>query len=122
MALVPYTKGSKRSKNAWEPVDLRLTRLHMKILKLVKGRKRGMTCDQVEAALKGLHQTISARINELVGWSYLIDTGNKRLTRSGFPARVLRSMWPSTKTARQMLLLKEDNSAKEEKTTDSPHR
>lgn len=112
MAAIPYRKGSRRGRNAWEPIDLTLTPLHVKILRLVCRRKKGMTCDQVEATLQMLHQTISARINELVKRGYLIETGNKRLTRSGFPARVLKAEWPKKDTAKQMLLLKDDDDAK----------
>jgi hypothetical protein len=109
VALVPYTKGSRRAKNAWEPIDPSLNHTHIKILNLVGKRKRGMTCDQVEVTGEIIHQTASARITELVQKGYLIDTGNTRLTRSGHPARVLRSEWPKKKTPKQMLLLKEDD-------------
>ena len=106
-ALVPYTNGSRRSNKAWEPIDGRLHRSHVDILKFIRKRKKGATCDQVEAGLNRIHQTVSARINELVNWGYLFDTGNKRITRSGHKARVLRCEWPTKKTAKQMLLLKE---------------
>lgn len=113
---VPYTKGSRKAAKAWEPFDPTLSAFHVKILKLIgRRRKRGATCDQVEAEMNGLHQTISARINELVARGFLIDTGNKRITRSGHKARVLRSDWPTKKTAQQMLLLKEGNDEKGKK-------
>lgn len=105
--LVPYTKGSRRAKKAWEPVDPLLNSTHVAILKFVRKRKKGATCDQTEVGLNRIHQTVSARITELVEWGYLIDTGNKRITRSGHKARVLRCEWPTRKTAQQMLLLKE---------------
>lgn len=114
MALVPYTKGPRRGRDSWEPVDPWLNQTHVKILKLVGRRKRGMTCDQVEAAGEIIHQTASARITELVEKGYLVDTGQKRLTRTGHLARILRSTWPNKKTPRQLLLLKEDGDGKKE--------
>lgn len=90
-------------------MDPWLNETHIKILKLVgKRKKRGMTCDQVEVTGEIIHQTASARITELVEKGYLVDTGSTRLTRTGHPARILRSTWPNKKTPRQLLLLKED--------------
>jgi hypothetical protein len=48
----------------------------------------GATCDEVEQALEGRHQTISARIRELVLMHFIIDSKVRRLTRSGRLARV----------------------------------
>lgn len=48
----------------------------------------GRTCDEVEYALAMRHQTASARIRELVLAGRLIDSGERRLTRSGRRAAV----------------------------------
>jgi hypothetical protein len=48
----------------------------------------GMTCDEVEVAMRGRHQTISARIRELVCEGRIIDSGRRRATRSGRKAAV----------------------------------
>lgn len=41
------------------------------------------TCEQIETALGMKHQTVSARIRDLVRENYLIDSGEKRKTSSG---------------------------------------
>lgn len=51
----------------------------------------GMTCDEVEVALDGRHQTVSARIRELVLAGRIKLRGGvvpKRLTRSGREANI----------------------------------
>lgn len=52
------------------------------------GRYERSTADAVEAALNGRHQTISARVRELVQLGYLFDSGHRAATRSGRSARV----------------------------------
>ncbi len=49
---------------------------------------RGATCDEVEVALRMTHQTASARVNELKGRHAIVDSGNRRPTRSGRGAAV----------------------------------
>ena len=46
------------------------------------------TCDEIEARLGMRHQTCSARIRDLVLMGKLVDTGQRRLTRSRRSARV----------------------------------
>jgi response regulator of citrate/malate metabolism len=46
------------------------------------------TCDELEQRTGLSHQTCSARITELVIESKIIDTGRRRTTRAGRPARV----------------------------------
>mgnify|MGYP001814868200 CR=1 FL=1 len=48
----------------------------------------GLTCDQIEQLVDGRHQTISARVNELRDKGWIMDSGNRRKTRSGRPAIV----------------------------------
>ena len=60
-----------------------------RIFNYIKRRpKRGATTDEVEGALGLLHQTASARINEMRDWGLLRETGIRRPTRTGRPANV----------------------------------
>lgn len=55
----------------------------------------GMTCDDVEIATGGLHQTISARICYLRDRGCIADSGKRRRTRTGRKAIV----WTATNRA-----------------------
>lgn len=44
---------------------------------------RGTTCDEAEAALRMRHQTCSARFSTLAKKGKIVDSGKRRLTRSG---------------------------------------
>jgi DNA adenine methylase len=58
---------------------------------LVEIRERcGATCDEVEEALDLRHQTASARVNELCSDGKIVDSGERRKTRSGRAAIVWR--------------------------------
>lgn len=48
----------------------------------------GVTSDEAEAALRLSHQTCSARFNELRNAGLIVDSGNRRATRSGRKAAV----------------------------------
>jgi hypothetical protein len=50
----------------------------------------GLSCDQVEQKLNRTHQTISARVNQLRDWGWIVDSGHRRPTRSGRSAIVWR--------------------------------
>lgn len=50
----------------------------------------GLTCDQVEQKMNRSHQTISARVNQLRDKGWIVDSGLRRLTRSGRKAIVWR--------------------------------
>jgi hypothetical protein len=50
----------------------------------------GCTCDELEAVTGGRHQTVSARVRELVLSGDIHDTGDRRPTRSGRNARIYR--------------------------------
>lgn len=57
--------------------------------KLVDGAYRStqaMTCDQLETALGGTHQSVSAAVNKLAKNGLLKDSSYRDLTRSGRPA------------------------------------
>lgn len=48
----------------------------------------GATVDEVETAAQWPHQTVSARVNELMHGGWIIDSGRRRRTRNGAPATV----------------------------------
>ena len=51
---------------------------------------RGLTCDEVECIKKISHQTASARIRDLARIGMIVDSGERRKTRSGRNAIVWR--------------------------------
>lgn len=51
----------------------------------------GQTCEELEDFLKMKHQTCSARISELLKDEKIVDTGERKLTRSGKKARVYKT-------------------------------
>src|SRR5262249_41213817 len=62
-------------------------RRHNRIYRYIAERG-GATCWEVEQALGGLHQTISAAISNLSADGVLVDTGERRRTGSGRKAIV----------------------------------
>lgn len=79
-----------------------LNRLRRRIYEyIVACEPRGATCDEIEIALKLMHQTCSARVNELEnvqkkffdGIQFIFMTQRERKTRSGTPAGVYRPIW-----------------------------
>ncbi len=59
------------------------------LVEVGKRKKRGMTCDDLERVTKLRHQTVSARIVELLAAGDLVRTARRRQTRSGRMASVL---------------------------------
>lgn len=53
-------------------------------------QKGDATCSELEQMLNLTHQTVSARICELVKDKVIVDTGKKRLTPSLRPSRVYK--------------------------------
>jgi hypothetical protein len=70
--------------------DSLLTRMRAQVFTIIDLRPRGATCDEIEVALNLRHQTASARVRELALGGLIFDTGERRETRSGRPARVYR--------------------------------
>jgi len=56
----------------------------------IESQEAGATCCEVERALSMAHQTASARINDLLRANRVFDTGDRRKTKSGRPARVYK--------------------------------
>jgi len=51
-------------------------------------RRGGATCDEVEVALRLIHQNASARVRELAKAGEIVDSGHRRATRTGRSAIV----------------------------------
>jgi predicted ArsR family transcriptional regulator len=60
-----------------------------RLLLVYASKVTSFTCDEAEQQLKMSHQTCSARIHDLCADGFLIETGDRRPTRTGSPARVL---------------------------------
>lgn len=50
---------------------------------VVAAGEEGVTCDELEAAMEGRHQTVSPRLYELRNQGFVVDSSRKRRTRSG---------------------------------------
>ncbi|MCA1379516.1 MarR family transcriptional regulator [Bradyrhizobium sp. BRP05] len=91
MSTYPDTPGFVRySDTSMAAADSMLTdapTLRDNILAFIR-REGDATCDEVEVRCNLTHQTASARIRELVLQGKLVDTGDRRKTRSGRKARV----------------------------------
>lgn len=57
----------------------------------------GLTVDQLEVILRRPHQSVSARVNDLVRKGWIVESGMKRKTRSGRQAIV----WVPSELARK---------------------
>ena len=85
----PHVKGSDTSREAAESMALDAKHLRAVVYRHILGSGSvGMTCDRVEEIMDGRHQTISARIRELVNEGRIVDTGKRKPTRSGRQARI----------------------------------
>jgi threonine dehydratase len=76
----------KTSKTAADSISAGTIRLWV-LAHIKRYPKKGATCDEVEVALGMRHQTVSARITELMDMGALKIIGTRE-TRSGRPARV----------------------------------
>ena len=82
-----FVRDSDNSRAAADSFDESdLSRQKQLIMGCYHARQNGLTCDEIEVALG--FQTASARIRELVLNGFLVDTGRRRQTRSGRPARI----------------------------------
>jgi hypothetical protein len=85
----PAVRGSDTSEAAADSVATGAALLRERVYRVIAERD-GATCDEVEAQIDGRHQTVSARVRELVQLGRIVDTGQRRPTRSGRAARVYR--------------------------------
>lgn len=87
----PHVAGSDTSEAAARSIAPRAAQLREEVYRAIRAcGVSGATCDQVESILDRRHQTVSARIRELVQLGRIVDTGQRRPTRSRRPARVYR--------------------------------
>jgi len=98
---VGYVGGSDTSKAAAVDVAPLTGAMRIKVYEWASGNPYrvayGFTADEAEINLEMKHQTCSARIRELVQLGFIVDSGRRRDTSSGRPARVyvLTSRRPS---------------------------
>ncbi len=89
-APMPRHNGTDTSREAALSLHPISGALRQRVLEVIT-RSAGMTCDEVEDRTGLSHQTASARVNELSRLGLLIDTGERRKTRSGRNAKVWRA-------------------------------
>jgi predicted ArsR family transcriptional regulator len=87
---LPFVADSDTSEAAGESLAGAVTALRQKVLAKIEEEGEA-TCDEVEVFLGMPHQTASARIRELSLMGLIVDTGDRRKTRSGRLARVYAS-------------------------------
>lgn len=83
---LPHVAGSDTSLAAANDAKRSAGRKRAQIKALIQATP--MTCDAVEDLTGWPHQSVSARIRELVQLGEITDTGRRDLTRSGRKARV----------------------------------
>jgi len=94
VAIPKYVKDSDTSFMAAENIAPFVTELQQRVLRFILSRgEKGATCDEVEEGLGMIHQTASARINELKDSTderpqMLFDSMVRRQTRHGQQATV----------------------------------
>lgn len=82
------TNGTETSAQAALSMEKAAPAIRERVLDFITARgMNGATADEVEAALCGRHQTISARVNELARAMAIVPLGNRK-TRSGRSAIV----------------------------------
>lgn len=107
----PHVRGSDTSREAAESIIDNARQLRAVVFSCVLScGEIGVTCDQVEVVMSGRHQTISARIRELVNEGRIIDTGERRPTRSGRGARI----YIATCNAPQDLVIRHQQATKQQ--------
>lgn len=85
----PHVKDSDTSRAAAESqIPTVMSLQSLVLLRVLHAGRRGLTCDEIEEQMSGRHQTISARVRELVQLGRIRDLGLRRKTRSGRNARV----------------------------------
>lgn len=83
----PYVAESETSAEAAASVAPVTGDLRNMVLNHIR-RSGGATCDECEVALELAHQTCSARVTELRKLGLIVDSGQKRKTRSNRNAAV----------------------------------
>lgn len=94
---IPFVMGSDTSEQAAMEYAHVSGADRMRIYKCILQSPDGMTCDEIETLLEMRHQTVSARIRDLVLDGLIFDTEARRKTRSGRGARVYMAHKKSTR-------------------------
>jgi hypothetical protein len=85
----PGYSNPTTSKDAAETMKPKASALRLRVLAELQLRADvGATCDELEQAMDLSHQTASARLREMALKGTIVDSGKKRLTRSGRAAIV----------------------------------
>jgi hypothetical protein len=85
----PSAAGSDTSLAAARSMRRPSQRYRELVLGYIEARgERGATADEVQAALRLSHQNGSARVSELAKHGFIVDSGMRRVTRSGRRAAV----------------------------------
>jgi hypothetical protein len=85
----PRARGSDTSSDAADSIEPIAPLLRERVLNIIKtAGPMGLTCDECEAVLGMRHQTVSARVTELRNETRIVDSGQRRPTRSGRKATV----------------------------------
>lgn len=82
--------GNQYSSLAWLQVSPEAPNMRRDIFALISNSKQGLTCEEIENALKVKHQTCSARITELKTLKLIHEDGG-RMTTSGRRAAVYKA-------------------------------
>lgn len=62
--------------------------MKIRIMEMIAASDDGLTADECELALNGQHQSVSARIYDLVNEGAIVESGRSRATRTGRLARI----------------------------------
>lgn len=76
------------SKEAWRSILPKLILTWRETVRVLIDKREGLTCDEVEVIAGMKHQTASARIRDLYLEGAILDSGERRPTRSGRSAVV----------------------------------
>lgn len=86
---LPYVEGSDTSQAAAESMESSAQAQQWRIYRFLRHMQPfGATCDEIEHYLGLSHQTASARIRGLALKGDVLDSGNRRETRTGRKAIV----------------------------------
>ena len=95
----PRVAGSDTSEATGDSMIEAAPILRQQALEMIeRAGGEGVTCEQVELAMGQSHQSVSARIRELVLMGKVVDSGARRANRSGRTARVYMA-WDNSEVA-----------------------
>lgn len=94
MAAVSTLDTSRAAASSIKPIA---SQLRAKVLNVIRlgvdySCEKGATCDEVEKILRLPHQTVSARVHELMKSGAIVDSGERRLTTSKRKAIVWKAV------------------------------